>query len=78
MDGVNFKKLLSACGFIFGARNFFPIIFIVEKCVHFVNWNVDLAENLKFLKKLYTFFHHKNDGGKCLTPKMKPYILLAL
>ena len=22
--------------------------------------------------KMYTFFHHKNDGGKCLALKMKP------
>ena len=21
--------------------------------------------------KMYTFFHHKNDGEKCLPPKMK-------
>ena len=49
--------------------------------------NLDLTENVKnepnhralwnfwivFISniKMYTFFHHKNDGEKCLPPKMK-------
>ena len=28
--------------------------------------------------KIYTFFHHKNDGGKCLVPKMKPQKLFKI
>ena len=99
MDRVDSKELL---WLHFWCQAFPPIIFMMEKCVHFDIWNKKYFENCKgslydlahfsnfqpnpnlknkpnhplnfFIPniKMHIFFHHKNVGGNCLAPKMKP------
>ena len=101
IDGVDSKELL---WLRFWCQAFSPIIFTMEKCVHFDIWKgpYDLAHYSKFqpnqdLKpeanhiggyfekvkkiqniKMQKFFHHKNDGGKCLAPKLMPKQLFTI
>ena len=51
----------------------------ISRCSFFKFSAKPKYEKVKFIPniKMYTFFHHMNDGGKCLAPKMKPrYVAL--
>ena len=87
MDGVNFKALLwiyFLCwvfsSFIFMVEKCVHLdiwdlkkrkkksIFKGSPKKYFEIYKENLIPNTK----IYTFFHHKNEGGKCMTPKTKP------